>query len=432
MTESRGTLFDKKPFSESSRRSFEPAGYVDNLINTVSRDQILSLPAADVIEHLFDRLRIDPLIIYHDRKLVEDFEHHARVTSQWNHDEESFVSQFSPATDRFRILIPFTGDCFLWSLRPANYVPPFPKGEIREDSDRKSGTLVLDFAFTDEELDENSVLARVSREIETIDFYISSSTAEVNRHNTELRQFIQRSISQRRDRALRAKGIAYKLGIPLRRNPDAPPIEPVRMERRFITPLPSPPGRPFEPEPGIENEQYEHILNVTRHGLRTFEETPQTCSKLNEEDLRNLLLANLNSHYEGDASGETFRNKGRTDIRIGARDRTAFVAECKVWRGPSGFRSTIGQLLSYLTWRDSKAAVIVFNKRNQRFTNVRSKIDQELRAHSLSKRAVDGQQREGEWRFLFQSREDKRREVTVHVFAADLFVGASGSDPDLP
>ena len=194
------------------------------------------------------------------------------------------------------------------------------------------------------------------------------------------------------------------------------------MDRKLKTPLPSSSEEAFEPEPGIEEEQFEHILNVTRHGLRTFEETSQTCLKLNEDDLRNLLLANLNSHYEGDASGETFRNKGRMDIRIGARDHTAFVAECKVRRGPSGFRSTIDQLLSCLTWRDSKAAVIVFNRQNRSFTNVRSKIEQELNVHSLSKHEADGQQRDGEWRFLFQSREDERREITVHVFVANLFV----------
>ena len=96
------------------------------------------------------------------------------------------------------------------------------------------------------------------------------------------------------------------------------------MERKTISALPPQRETQFEPEPGIENEHYEHILNVIRHGLCTFEESPKTCSKLNEEDLRNLLLANLNGHYEGDASGETFRNTGRTDIRIMARDRAAF------------------------------------------------------------------------------------------------------------
>jgi len=34
--------------------------------------------------------------------------------------------------------------------------------------------------------------------------------------------------------------------------------------------------------------------------------------------------------------------------------------QCKFWRGKKSFIDTISQLLRYLTWRDSKAAVIIF------------------------------------------------------------------------
>ena len=84
---------------------------------------------------------------------------------------------------------------------------------------------------------------------------------------------------------------------------------------------------------------------------------------MQEEDLRNTLLAALNSTYLGKATGETFRNNGKTDICIEADDRAAFVAECKMWTGSKAVAKAIHQLDSYLTWRDCKTALIYFVRR---------------------------------------------------------------------
>ena len=210
MTQTAGSLFSKGTFADLSRRSFDPGGYVDSVINTVSTEQLLSLPEDDITEHLFDRLRLDPITLFSDCKNVDHFEQHGRFTNQIDQVQGAFTSQLLPAIDRFRITIPFRGDCLLWSYRPANYISPLPKGEVSQDDDYKSGDLVLEFSFTDEELHEKVVLARVDRELEKIDFYINSSTADVNRHNTRLRCFLQNSIHQRKHRALRARGIAFQ------------------------------------------------------------------------------------------------------------------------------------------------------------------------------------------------------------------------------
>lgn len=103
---------------------------------------------------------------------------------------------------------------------------PTPEAEVRREGDYKSGNLILSFTFSIQELHENIVLSRVHEELEIIEFNISSSTEEVKRYNTELLRFIRKSVSERKDRAFRAKGIVSKLGIPLIKNPDAPSIEP--------------------------------------------------------------------------------------------------------------------------------------------------------------------------------------------------------------
>jgi hypothetical protein len=72
------------------------------------------------------------------------------------------------------------------------------------------------------------------------------------------------------------------------------------------------------------------------------------------------MLVALNSQFEGLAGGEVFNGSGKTDILLRVDDRNAFIAELKIWRGPKSLDDAIDQLLSYLVWRDTKAALIVF------------------------------------------------------------------------
>jgi hypothetical protein len=82
---------------------------------------------------------------------------------------------------------------------------------------------------------------------------------------------------------------------------------------------------------------------------------------MEEEHLRDHILMVLDPNFEyGSATGETFNKKGKTDILLRHDSSVAFVAECKFWGGEKVFHKTIDQLLNYLTWRDSKTAVIIF------------------------------------------------------------------------
>jgi hypothetical protein len=73
---------------------------------------------------------------------------------------------------------------------------------------------------------------------------------------------------------------------------------------------------------------------------------------LDEESIRNHILLQLNGHYDGAATGETFNSNGKTDILIRMEDIHIFIRLCKFWHGPKAFEEAIDQLPSYLTWRD--------------------------------------------------------------------------------
>ena len=163
------------------------------------------------------------------------------------------------------------------------------------------------------------------------------------------------------------------------------------------------------------------MLSVIRHEGRTFETTPKTYAVHDEEELRDIMMAHLNGHYEGAASGEAFRKSGKTDIKIEDRERAAFIAEFKIWRGSKELAAAIDQMLGYLTWRDCKAALVIFNKDNAKFSEVLSKIPDVLKGHPKFKSEISPGN-SGEWKVQLQSSEDEGRLVTVTVFAFDLFV----------
>ena len=113
----------------------------------------------------------------------------------------------------------------------------------------------------------------------------------------------------------------------------------------------------------------------------TMEKTARTYIKNNEEELRDHLLASLNTHYSN-ATGETFRKIGKTDIHIEFENKAAFIGECKIWHGEKLFAEAVQQLMNYSTWKDIKVSVIIFNKENQSFVGVLAKIDSWINANT--------------------------------------------------
>jgi hypothetical protein len=244
--------------------------------------------------------------------------------------------------------------------------------------------------------------------------------AQVNVYNQQLDRAIRTAVAQRRQRLKQQGDIAALLNIPLQEKTGVPPLKRIPLEIRRPPPLAIPPKDGLRPEPGIDDAAYEKILNVIRHEGRSFETTPATFAKFDEEELRDILLAHLNGHFEGGASGETFRRKGKTDIRIEDKDRSAFVGECKVWGGAGEVTKALGQLLSYLTWRDSKAALVVFNKSVAGFSELPERMRQAVLDHPFFVKEISIKV-PGEYRFLMHSEEDPGRRVTVHAYLFNLY-----------
>jgi hypothetical protein len=206
----------------------------------------------------------------------------------------------------------------------------------------------------------------------------------------------------------------------LKQKTGAPSFEPIKVNKKITKPLPPPPKEGFKAEPGITDTDYDNIIKLIRHGGISFEKTPKTFSVHDEEELRDTILSQLNVIYEGEAKGETFNKSGKTDILISEEGRSAFIAECKIWRGQKIFSDAIDQLLSYLTWRDCKTALIVFNKKNKNFTQILELINNTVLAHPNFMSKVS-QKDANEWLYKMRAKDDETRVFKMNVMFFNIY-----------
>lgn len=393
---------------------------IPSIVDNIPINQLLATPEDDLIRFVLNNIDIDPIVIYEESAEMENHEIQIDVSGYRNRNIFREPGPIYVSGIRIVVSIPYTGNPMLLKMKPNKWQTIFPHGEIRRQN--HEGVGYLDIVIeqpTDEPQDQ--IKHRLESELKSIRFYLESQKIQVEQFNISAPDRIKQAIQSRKNRLKTHEGMVDMLGIPLKRRDGAPPVQIIPIKRKLVRPLPPTPKTDFHPEPGISDEDYNHILNVIRHVGRTFEVTPKTYNLHDEEELRDIMLAHLNGHYQGSATGETFRKSGKTDIRIEDHERAAFVAECKVWRGAKEMTSAVDQLTSYLTWRDCKAAIVIFNKHNAKFTELIDKIPEVFRTHPQFKKEL-GQKRNGEWGFIFTSKEDELRQIILKVFVFNLYV----------
>ena len=392
-----------------SRRS-----QVIRAVDNVPKDQFLLSSDQELVDHITSSLELKPLVLLVDQAVSMD---PSETQVDVSHDSGRYYRTahsgpfYIPGT-RVDVDIPFTGEHWLFYSRTNPYFLTFPRAEVNPGRLRISITLPHD-------ADPKKFKKMYEEELGLIKKCVERSHKQVTDYNQSLPQLVQQAVTTRRERLGKHKDIAALLDVPIATKADAPPITPVKIKMRHPPPLPVPPKTGLAPEPGINDKDYERILHFIRHQGRTFESTPATYAVHGEEDLRNIILGQLNGHFEGVAAGEAFRRRGKTDICIEQDDRAAFIGECKLWSGPAGLKKALDQLLSYLTWRDSKASLIVFNSKNKNFSQILEVLPETVSKHRLFVRSLPCKEA-GEWRVQMRSEEDEGRRVTVHIFVFNL------------
>ncbi len=309
--------------------------------------------------------------------------------------------------------VPFDGDPEVFKCAPSTFTTSGPpKGVVRDHE--------VALIYTQLNHDAEGLKVSLDHDLDSIEQHLGWIAKDVRPFNDRLPEVVRKMIDLRRERLLADRGLAASLGYKMRVRDDAPRTYAVPAQRRKPPVERRKPGaiEPFKPEPELLEKEYEHILDILSSMVSVIERSPEAFRRMKEEHLRDQFLVQLNSHYEGSASGETFNFDGKTDILIREQDRNIFIAECKFWHGPKTLTSTIDQLLGYLTWRDTKTAILLFN-RTKNLSAVLAKVPEMMEAHANYRRTVsiEGETR---FRYVFAHRDDPDRELTITVLVFEV------------
>ena len=380
-------------------------------INSLSENEVLNTSQEDMAKYLTEKWGIDPLVI--DETGIQMDYGDAQIDVSGDPRRVIFDrgTPFYITGTRVTFYVPFTGDSDLFKCQPSTYSLSPPRAAIRRRE------LVFTYDLTEERTSQ--VKDVFERDLNQTQIHAERVNADVITFNEGLPADARQRLRTRREKLLKDRNLVESIGFPLRRTQD-PPLTFVTPDvKRRITPQkPKASSEPFSPEPTLDMGEYEHILSILSSMVAVMERSPRAFKDMGEEDLRTHLLVPLNGHYEGQATGETFNYEGKTDILIRAEDRNIFIAECKFWTGPAGLTKALNQLLGYTAWRDTKVALLVFN-RGRNMSTVLEGVAKAARDHPNYKKAKS-RKSETEFRYIFGHRDDMNRELTITILVFDV------------
>jgi hypothetical protein len=304
------------------------------------------------------------------------------------------------------ISIPFSGSREVLAIRPMTAQGGCPDANI--------GANELEITYNGNNAD--AIKAKIDQSIRAIEFHLRMAAHDLTNFDTELQGRARLEIERKRQRFQNDISIVDSLGIPRLQREEAPltyPAPELRRQPPIATAAPSKPS-----EPTVEMAEYEHILEVISSMAKVMERSPKAFAHMEEEFLRDFFLVHLNGHYKGQATGETFNASGKTDILVRAKDANIFIAECKFWDGKKEYLAAIKQLLGYVTWRDTKTAIIIFN-RNKNFSSVLTQLSEATQEHPNYKSQLDYESETG-FRFVLKNANDPDKELFLTVIAFDV------------
>lgn len=380
-------------------------------VESLDTNRFLNTDPAALADYLEQKYRLDVPVLREAEAEVDWRE--AKV-------DVSHMPQYRPRMDgrpniipgtEIELCIPFDGWAEAFFITPTSTTGKAPSGFVKDG--------VLSLRIAGGTLTQTQVKAALEQNLAEVKQYLGWLGSDAERFNAAIRKLAEDSINYRRTKLFAARTLASSLGFPLKeRDEGARAVLAPAVRRKLAPSLPPASAKPQEQDPELLMKDYEHILGVMQNLVLVMERSPKAFKALEEEALRYHILVQLNGWYEGQATGETFNYEGKTDILIRVNGRTIFIAECKFWTGPKGLIDTIDQILSYASWRDTKVAIIVFN-RNKDFSKVLAAIPDTVRHHPNFKRYA-GAQSETTFRFAFTHRDDANREMLLTVLAFDV------------
>lgn len=380
---------------------------IQHIIQHKSEDYILNVNETEYINYLVDKFAVDFVNINFEGIFIDPLYEKdipAEHFPEYRFAVELGKSYSKPATIYH---IPYSGNEDLFQYAPSNHLSWGTEVFLE---DQCFCFEVVSLSGNAEEMNENA--QKVISDLRTQLEYLAP---ELEKFNDRLPIIVKELFRKRKQGILDKHQFVASLGVPVKKQENLPETYaiPTPEIRKSVNVEPRVTKVGYKPEPTLPDSVYHDILQTIHDVGKTFERLPSTYSNKDEEDLRDHLLLYLEPRYEGSATGETFNSTGKTDILIRHENSNVFIAECKFWTGQKGYLETITQLLGYLTWRDSKSAVIMFVQ-NKDLSSVLQTAKEVTPNHSNYLGFVD--KKEDTWfNYRFHINDDPNREVKLAV-----------------
>ena len=352
-----------------------------NEVNLFSNEKIMYTDIEELRTYYIKKLSIQPIQLYIEN-LNYNFEETKvkRSGGYRSSQDETFIF------DGYKITyeIPYDGDNRLLYVRPSRFImQKFLVDNVNRTTDIEYGKIIFSLDWTKQEMQgiekPNFAKSNFNQYFKNYIDYFTSINNHVNSFNTRLSNYIKDTLDNRKKKVVDFLELSNKLDIKIVLNSNTPNIKPMPLKKVVKEKSVMPSYKKPEMQCCISDTDYENIKNIISMAGYSLEKTAKTFTQLNEEEIRDFFYANLNTHYQNMTTGETFSKVGKTDLNIQFDNKSAFIAECKIWHGEKQFKEAIEQLFSYTTWRDVKTSIIIFNKENKDFNNLLLTINEYLK-----------------------------------------------------
>ena len=205
----------------------------------------------------------------------------------------------------------------------------------------------------------------VQKGVEAVRFWLGNRNRDIEAGNKQLRDRIRPVWEAKRKQLEEKRGatdaLLQKLNIPLHRDPNAK-IKPIEIKPRQLHTVIEKPKPTSKAESTLNRNDVVSLVDFIEQYTQQFEVAPRTYQKMDEEELRDLLVGMMNANYPGSTTGETFYKLGKTDISLRVDSGHVLICECKFWSGAKAYKDAVDQLFNYLTWRQNYGVLLHFCK----------------------------------------------------------------------
>jgi len=293
---------------------------MDNQVSSMKKEiesydgnRLLNTSETDLIDYFVKKYSIQPINLLKENMYVDQEE----VEVDVSHDRSRILlderKPYYVKGTKITLFVPFEGEEDLFDCLPSSFTTNPPRGYIQSN--------ILRISISTTNHDSKSVQKNLNKELNNIEKYINWIDKDIKPWNESLTKKAKGMIDSRRDKLLKDRELIDELDFPIKRREDEESTYVAPEVRRKVTPKPpEATNEPYQPELVLDMKEYEHIIEVICKTAKMLERSPNTFKDMKEEQLRDQFLVPLNSHYEGQETGETFNLSGKTDILIRVND----------------------------------------------------------------------------------------------------------------